>query len=31
MMRALDLAIPGHQSELDLPLADDIRINDTGR
>jgi hypothetical protein len=31
VMQALDLAIPSHQSELDLPQADDIRINDTGR
>jgi hypothetical protein len=30
VMQALDLAIPGHESELDLPQADDIRINDTG-
>jgi putative SOS response-associated peptidase YedK len=30
LMQALDLAIPSHQSELDLPQADDIRINDTG-
>jgi hypothetical protein len=30
LMQALDLAIPSHQSELDLPPADDIRINDTG-
>jgi putative SOS response-associated peptidase YedK len=29
-MRMLDLATPSHQSELDLPQADDIRINDTG-
>jgi hypothetical protein len=29
-MQALDLTIPSHQSELDLPQADDIRINDTG-
>jgi hypothetical protein len=29
-MQALDLAIPSHQSELDLPQADDIRINDAG-
>jgi putative SOS response-associated peptidase YedK len=26
----LDLTIPSHQSELDLPQDDDIRINDTG-
>jgi hypothetical protein len=31
MMQALDLAIPSRQCELDLPQADDIRINDTGR
>jgi putative SOS response-associated peptidase YedK len=30
MMQALDLAIPSHQNELDLPQADDIKINDTG-
>jgi putative SOS response-associated peptidase YedK len=30
LMQALDLMIPSHQSELDLPQADDIRINDTG-
>jgi|ERR1700722_1344321 hypothetical protein len=30
LMQALDLAIPSHQSELDLPRADDIRINDRG-
>ena len=30
VMQALDLTIPSHQSELDLPQADDIRINDTG-
>ena len=30
LMQALDLAIPSHQSELDLPQADDIRIHDTG-
>ena len=30
MMQALELRIPSHQSELDLPQADDIRINDTG-
>jgi putative SOS response-associated peptidase YedK len=30
LMRTLDLAIPSHQSELDLPQADDIRINDAG-
>jgi putative SOS response-associated peptidase YedK len=30
MMQALDLAIPSHQTELDLPQADDIRINDMG-
>jgi hypothetical protein len=30
MMRALELAIPSHQGELDLPEADDFRINDIG-
>jgi putative SOS response-associated peptidase YedK len=30
LMQALDLAIPSHQTELDLPQADDIRINDMG-
>jgi hypothetical protein len=30
MMQALELATPSHQSELDLPQADDIRINDVG-
>ena len=30
MMQALDLTIPSRQSELDLPQADDIRINDVG-
>src|ERR1700759_4970821 len=30
LMQALDLAIPSQQSELDLPQADDIRINDLG-
>jgi len=30
MMQALELTIPSRQSELDLPQADDIRINDTG-
>jgi hypothetical protein len=30
MMQALELAIPNHQSEADLPQADDVRINDTG-
>jgi hypothetical protein len=30
IMQTLNLAIPSHQSELDLPQADDIRINDTG-
>jgi putative SOS response-associated peptidase YedK len=30
MMRAADLGIPTQQSELDLPQADDIRINDAG-
>jgi putative SOS response-associated peptidase YedK len=27
---AVNLTIPSHQSELDLPRPDDIRINDTG-
>lgn len=30
MMQALELGIPTQQSELDLPQADDIRINDIG-
>ena len=30
MMQALELEIPTQQSELDLPQADDIRINDMG-
>jgi hypothetical protein len=30
MMQALKLRVPGRQGELDLPQADDIRINDTG-
>jgi hypothetical protein len=30
VMQVLDLAIPSHQRELDLPQADDIGINDTG-
>jgi hypothetical protein len=30
VMQGLDLGIPSHQSELDLPQADDIRISDTG-
>jgi putative SOS response-associated peptidase YedK len=30
LMQALDLAIPSHQTELGLPQADDIRINDMG-
>jgi putative SOS response-associated peptidase YedK len=30
VMQALDLTIPSHHSEFDLPRADDIRINDTG-
>ena len=29
-MQALELGIPTEQSELDLPRADDIKINDTG-
>jgi putative SOS response-associated peptidase YedK len=30
MMQALELGIPTRQSELDLPQADDIKINDMG-
>lgn len=30
MMQELALDIPSHQTELDLPQADDIRIGDTG-
>ncbi|MGD9922624.1 MAG: SOS response-associated peptidase [Variibacter sp.] len=30
MMQDLELGIPTQQSELDLPLADDIKINDRG-
>jgi len=30
LMQALELGIPTQQSELDLPQADDIRINDLG-
>ncbi len=30
MMQALELGIPSRQSELDLPQADDIRINQMG-
>jgi putative SOS response-associated peptidase YedK len=30
MMQAAELGIPTQQSELDLPQADDIKINDTG-
>lgn len=30
MMQSLELGIPTNQSELDLPQADDIRVNDTG-
>lgn len=30
MMQALELGIPTHQTELDLPQADDIKINDMG-
>jgi putative SOS response-associated peptidase YedK len=30
LMQALELGIPTDQSELDLPQADDIKINDTG-
>ncbi|WEX75794.1 SOS response-associated peptidase family protein [Sinorhizobium numidicum] len=28
MMQDLELAMPAHQSELDLPSADDVKIND---
>jgi putative SOS response-associated peptidase YedK len=30
MMQALELGIPTQQTELDLPVADDIKINDVG-
>ncbi|WFU91170.1 hypothetical protein QA644_23460 (plasmid) [Rhizobium sp. CC1099] len=30
MMQYLALGLPDHQSELDLPLADDIKFGDTG-
>jgi len=30
LMQYLELGIPAHQSELDLPQADDVRINQTG-
>jgi putative SOS response-associated peptidase YedK len=30
MMQALELGIPAQQSELDLPVSDDVRINDRG-
>ena len=30
MMQALELGVPTLQSERDLPIADDIRINDLG-
>jgi putative SOS response-associated peptidase YedK len=30
MMRALELGVPPQQSEHDLPVSDDIRINDMG-
>jgi putative SOS response-associated peptidase YedK len=30
MMQALELVFPSHQSEFDLPQADDVRINDLG-
>jgi putative SOS response-associated peptidase YedK len=30
LMQALELGIPAEQSELELPRADDIKINDTG-
>ena len=29
MLRALELGLPRHQSDLDLPQADDVRIGDT--
>ena len=30
MMQKLELGVPTQQSELDLPHADDIRVNDMG-
>lgn len=30
MMQALELGIPTQQTELDLPIADDIKINGRG-
>ena len=30
MMQDLELGIPTQQSELDLPVSDDIKINDVG-
>jgi len=30
MMQALELRIPAQQSEVDLPVCDDVRINDRG-
>jgi len=30
LVREIGLEMPAHQNELDLPQADDIRINDTG-
>src|ERR1700721_881073 len=30
MMQDLELGIPSQQAELDLPQADDVRINNTG-
>lgn len=30
MMQALELNIPAQQTELDLPIADDVRINQMG-
>jgi putative SOS response-associated peptidase YedK len=30
MMQAAELGVPTQQSELDLPVADDIKINDSG-
>lgn len=30
LMRNLELGIPPHQGELDLPIADDIKIGDIG-
>jgi putative SOS response-associated peptidase YedK len=30
VMQSLELGVPTQQSELDLPRADDVRVNDTG-